>query len=96
MEDSSGFGQENNSPAAPAVDHRMNMDDINNDQFSEDGDVDMQEAYGNENARENSEASGEDLDDNLENDYQANPALDNYEDRGIDEGHYAALDPQAR
>ena len=40
--------------------------------------------------------SGEDLDDNLDKDYQANPALDHYEAQGIDEQQYDMMDPQDR
>jgi len=64
----------------------MDVDDINDEQFSEDEAVedkwigDDEEVKGND-----SEEQGEDLMENMEKDYKAVDELDRYEEQGIDD-----------
>ena len=49
-----------------------------------------------EEIKTESEGEGEDLEDNMERDYQAIPALDNYENVGIDDERQKELSMQER
>ena len=82
MQDDSGQQYDHRMYRQPYRQQPMEVDD---EKFSEDDDVDESEIIeGSEKANE-SEESGEDLMENINNDYKAIPELDRYEKEGIDD-----------
>lgn len=80
MEEDSDVEMQDRQKNSPPPNQAMDIDDINDDKFSGDEAVEDR-GYGDEEEekKNDSEESGEDLLDNMEQDYKAVPELDQYE-----------------
>ena len=82
---------------SPPPQEPMDVDDVNDRPFSDDGEaLEERGLNDDEEEKEASEGSGEDLMENMEDDYRAVEQLDRYEDKDIDDADQEVMEEADR